>query len=130
MRFILFSFIFFLSVTCHAQRTDRSFKQTLFKNKALKPILKQAQNYKIQIAYTPIEENKIGETQFFNYSPRQYFYPASTVKLPAVLLALEKLNQIGVSKDAIYSSNSKLEAYASVTPEAGETMLVTSRKFF
>ena len=88
----------------------------------MKPILKQAQNYKIQIAYTPIEENKIGETQFFNYSPRQYFYPASTVKLPAVLLALEKLNQIGVSKDAIYSSNSKLEAYASVTPEAGETI--------
>jgi hypothetical protein len=92
----------------------------LYHNKALKPILKQAQNYKIQIPYTTIEENKIGETRFFNYCPEQYFYPACTVKLPAVLLALEELKHMGVSKNALYSSHFILGSYASVAPIDGE----------
>jgi hypothetical protein len=123
LRFICVLILLILTpIKSSSQETSKAFKKYLFKNKALKPILKQAQNYKIQIVYTPIEENKIGETQFFNYSPEQYFYPASTVKLPAVLLALEKLNHIGVSKDAIYASNSELESYPSVSPEEGETI--------
>jgi len=106
----------------YAQKTINSFKRTLFKNKTLKPILKNAQNYKIQIVYTSIADNKMGKTQFFNYNPEQYFYPASSVKLPSALLALEKLKHIGVSKDAIYSSNSTLDAYSSVKLDAGETI--------
>lgn len=104
------------------QKTTPSFKRTLFKNDKLKPLLKDSQNYRIQIIYTPINGNKIGKTKYFQYSPNQYFYPASTVKLPAVLLSLEKLNEIGIDKDAIYSSHSNIENYASVDTSANESI--------
>ena len=55
---------------------------------------------KLQIIYTQInrEENNnpIFETHTFRFSPREYFYPASTIKFPIAVLALEKLNSINV----------------------------------
>ncbi len=52
----------------------------------------------VQIMYTKIDRNRRNEPHFttyrYNVDKNKYFYPASTVKLPAVLLALEKLNQL------------------------------------
>ena len=50
---------------------------------------------KVQIIYTQIDRRKNGKPEFtdhyFNISDSSYFYPASTVKLPIAILALQKL---------------------------------------
>ena len=69
--------------------------------------------YRIQILYTQINRDKNNIPHFKEYSyrlnPNEYFYPASTVKFPLSVLALEKLNDlkiIGLNKasTAIYDS--------------------------
>ncbi|WP_229252833.1 serine hydrolase [Dyadobacter helix] len=66
-------------------------------------ILKDADKYHIQVLYTRIDRNKKNEPHFstfkFGINTTDYFYPASTVKLPAVALALEKLNKLGIDKN-------------------------------
>ena len=56
----------------------------------------------MQILYTKIDRNKNNIPHFTTHGYRvntgEYFYPASTVKLPAVALALEKLNKLGIDK--------------------------------
>lgn len=73
----------------------------------------------IQVIYTQINRDKNNVPSFksfyFNVDSTRYFYPASTVKLPLVLLALEKiqaLNIEGLDKytpmftDSVYSGQS------------------------
>ncbi|MFN8243397.1 MAG: serine hydrolase [Ferruginibacter sp.] len=61
-------------------------------------VLQNRKEWNVQICYTRI--GKPGgpgnglETHYFNTDPGRYFYPASTVKLPIVLLALQKLNEL------------------------------------
>ncbi len=66
-------------------------------------ILKTPEKYNIQILYTKIDRNLKNEPHFKTYAYRvnrgEYFYPASTVKLLAVVLAFEKLNRLGIDKD-------------------------------
>jgi beta-lactamase class A len=54
----------------------------------------------VQIIYTQIDRKKNGKAKFtdhyFNYNPDKYFYPASTVKLPVAILALQKLNKLKI----------------------------------
>lgn len=62
-------------------------------------LLKNQDEYGIQIIYTQIDRKKNGKPRFtdhlFNVSDN-YFYPASTVKFPISLLALQKLNQLNI----------------------------------
>lgn len=55
---------------------------------------------KVQIIYTQIDRRKNGKPRFtdhyFNVSDTSYFYPASTVKLPVAILALQKLNELKI----------------------------------
>lgn len=54
---------------------------------------------RVQIIYTQINRNKKNEaefTDFFFHVNDQYFYPASTVKLPVAILALQKLNELAI----------------------------------
>ncbi|WP_304237206.1 serine hydrolase [Jiulongibacter sediminis] len=113
-RLILSLALLFALSSAVAQQTNKTFKRLLYKNKQLKPFLKQAQKYRIQIIYTSIDSNGLpGEPQYFNYDPDFYFYPASTVKLPAALYTLEKLNEFGIDKSDPYFSTSTFENYAS-----------------
>ena len=54
----------------------------------------------IQIIYTQINRDAnnrpIFRSFYFNVDSSRYFYPASTVKFPIVLLALEKLNRLHI----------------------------------
>lgn len=70
-----------------------------------KSILDHPQKNEIQIIYTQINRNAKQKASFktysFNLNDERYFYPASTIKLPAVIFALEKLNELkidGVNK--------------------------------
>ena len=55
----------------------------------------------VQIIYTEINRGADGtptlKKHYFNRNDAAYFYPASTVKLPVALLALQKLNELGIS---------------------------------
>lgn len=94
----------------------------LSKPEQFQHILDSAAHYEVQIIYTQInrdEENKPSFTSFyFNVDSSRYFYPASTVKLPAVLLALEKLKQLNIEHlnkdtpmlhDSVYSGQRSVE---------------------
>ena len=56
-------------------------------------VLGAAAAHRVQILYTQIRRDKRGRPSFRSYTyrlrPQEYFYPASTVKLPTVALALE-----------------------------------------
>ena len=62
--------------------------------------LKHYKDWIIQIKYTQIDRDRKNRPQFtdysFNLQPDQYFYPASTVKMPLAFLALEKLNELNI----------------------------------
>ncbi|HEX5168316.1 MAG TPA: serine hydrolase [Cyclobacteriaceae bacterium] len=79
-------------------------------------IIKNPALYEVQIIYTQINRDANNQPHFktfyFNTDSNRYFYPASTVKLPAVMLALEKLNDLNVAgldkyttmlSDSVYS---------------------------
>ncbi len=76
--------------------------------------------YEVQILYTQIDRDSLNEPHFTTYNyqvdDRKYFYPASTVKFPSVLLALEKLNHLGIPSstrmeiDSAYSGQSIVRA--------------------
>ncbi len=61
-----------------------------------------ANKYEIQIIYTQINRNKNNHPTFTQYSfhlnDTLYFNPASLVKLPVLLLSLEKLNNLNIKK--------------------------------
>ncbi len=65
-------------------------------------VLQQAEKHRLQILYTQIERDETNAPHFVAHGLRlntdAYFYPASTIKLPAALLALEKLNELNVPK--------------------------------
>jgi len=71
-------------------------EQLLGNDDRLKPYLENRDSLKIQVIYTQIDRDKDNKPRFtdhfFNVDPNHYFYPASTVKLPTALLALEKIN--------------------------------------
>ena len=61
-------------------------------------VLKNGKQWNVQIIYTQIDRGANGipalKDYYFNVSKDQYFYPASTVKLPVCLLALQKVNEL------------------------------------
>lgn len=63
----------------------------------LKKVLGDTSKYQVQIIFTQIDRNEHGNPLFTDYSfdlnDNHYFYPASTVKLPIALLALEWLEE-------------------------------------
>ena len=65
----------------------------------LQPLISNKQN-RVQIIYSQIDRRKSGQPEFtdhyFNVNDSEYFYPASTVKLPVAILALQKLNQLKI----------------------------------
>ena len=97
---------------------DDAFFINLFKQYpgVMDSVLLNRKNWNVQVIYTEIHRNAnqvpTFQHHYFNRSNARYFYPASTVKFPIALLALEKLNQLrtpGLNKfstmitDATYS---------------------------
>jgi hypothetical protein len=70
---------------------------------ALAQVLKHPSTYQLQIIYTQIDRDAQNVPHFtqhtYHLNPRQYFNPASLVKLPVAMLALEKLHTLPNSVD-------------------------------
>ena len=63
----------------------------------IKVVMDSVDQYEVQIRYTQVDRinDSIAFTDYdFQVDANNYFYPASTVKFPIAVLALEKLNQI------------------------------------
>ena len=80
------------------------------------PVLSAPDRYEVQIIYTRIDRDEHQFPHFTSYhwhaDSTRYFYPASTVKMPVALLALEKINRLrrsgfpALSKDTPYRIDS------------------------
>ena len=72
-------------------------KSSLRNNDFLKEIIKDKEDYEIQVLLTKINQNN-NQVNFqkyeFQLDDNQYFYPASTNKLPIVILTLKKINEL------------------------------------
>src|SRR5688500_18764956 len=94
---LLFNCLLFSNVMAQVKH-DAWLEQLLFSNASpfLKNKLQQKDTYQYQLIYTQIDRNAQNKPRFKHYSlnvdRNRYFNPASTVKLPAVLAAFEKLN--------------------------------------
>ena len=77
-------------------------------------ILDNRDSFRVQIIYTQIDRradnSPVFKDYYFNVNPDTYFYPASTVKMPTALLALQKLNELKING---------LDKYSTMITEAG-----------
>jgi hypothetical protein len=96
------SLLFGLCTFSHAQQPDTLFLEKLLKSKPelFGGVLNHPNKNEVQILYTQIDRDKNNFPHFKNYSYNlndlHYFFPASTVKLPTVIFALEKINELAV----------------------------------
>ena len=75
---------------------------------AIRHVAEDLDRYQVQILFTEVHRDSDNAVTFEEYSFRvddnHYFYPASTVKFPVAMLALEKLEELGgFSRDARYT---------------------------
>ncbi len=122
MRFLIFSLVFFTSFSIEAQHHENLI-ETLLRNQLgeLHFLTENPEKYKIQIVYTQIDRDKDNTPRFTSHGYRldenSYFYPASTIKLFAAGLALEKLQDIkikGVNKRSYIEIDSNFAGQSSV----------------
>lgn len=104
--------------------------------------LKNRMPWKVQIIYTQINRDSKNQPVFtpyyFNYDPDEYFYPASTVKMPMALMALQKLHELslpGLDKNSTLLTESAYSGQTPVyndptTPDGRPTVAQYVRKIF
>ncbi|SFW14442.1 serine hydrolase [Chitinophaga sancti] len=79
-----------------------SFLESLLRSQAsrLGPVFSDPERYQLQIIYTRIDRDDQNQPHCRDFTYRlddhAYFYPASTIKLAAAALALEKLNDLAI----------------------------------
>ena len=83
-------------------------------------VLKYRADLNLQIIYTEINRGANGipelKNYYFNRKNARYFYPASSIKLPVALLALQKLNELkakGINRNTTMLTEA---AYSGETP--------------
>ena len=92
-----------------AQQIDKTFLEKLMEAKPVlfDTVLKSPGNKQVQILYTQINRDKHNKPHFksfgYHLDPTHYFYPASTIKLAAVIFALEKVNFLKKNGLTMYS---------------------------
>src|SRR5687767_2626838 len=110
--------IVLLSLCCLPVRAQFSFDTILNRRPILKKVSANPSRYRLQIIYTRVSR-KGDKPVFTEYHYRvdnpDYFYCASLVKLPVSILALRKLNEIGVDGDAIMFTDSTISCHRKVT---------------
>ncbi|MEL6719966.1 MAG: hypothetical protein AAFP82_14735, partial [Bacteroidota bacterium] len=95
---ILLPFLF-LNLAASAQQKN-VLQELINKNTELQNIFAQPEKYQAQVIYTQIDRDENNVPSFTSYQvgvdQNRYYYPASTVKMPAAFLALEKINELNI----------------------------------
>ncbi len=100
MRLLFFSLVMcsVLTACSNAQALGDPLQKVLSsENPNIKRVMDSVNQYEVQIRYTQIDrknDSAIFMDYDFQVDKHSYFYPASTVKFPIAVLALEKLNEI------------------------------------
>ncbi|AWM33096.1 serine hydrolase [Hymenobacter nivis] len=109
-------------------------RQLLRRNTAvLGRVLAHPAAYRVQILYTRIRRDARGRPHFRRYGyrlrPREYFYPASTVKLPTAALALARLRALGPQAPGLTADSPMLtdSAFAGQTRVRRDTSSASGR---
>ena len=104
--------------------------------------LKNRKEWNVQVIYTRIDRDMKGspvlEPFEFNVDPSRYFYPASAVKLPVALLALQRLNELrsfGIDKNSTMITEDCTSSQTAVyndptTPDGKPSIAQYIRKLF
>ena len=95
----LIHLIVLMFISCGVNHKNNILDNIVFSLKSEFPdVLSKPKKYRLQILYTKIDRNQKNEPIFSTYSfgvdTGKYFYPASCVKLPIAVLALEKARSI------------------------------------
>ena len=82
-------------------RSQNPLLDIIHQNKAtFGDIFDRPDHYEVQIIYTQIDRDSNNQPHFkshyYHVDSTNYFYPASTVKMPTAFVALEKLNQLNI----------------------------------
>ena len=100
-RFVLYCLLFVRLIPASAQdRTDTLLQNLLRANASpgLLRVLDKPDSFHYQLIYTRIDRDRRNQPHFHNYylhvNARDYFNPASTVKMPLSFLALEKMDSL------------------------------------
>ncbi|SDG46227.1 Beta-lactamase enzyme family protein [Mucilaginibacter gossypii] len=102
MKYLCILLLIMSTLNGFAQQPDTVFLKGLLHEhpELFSGILNHPTQNEVQILYTRIDRDRNNIPHFTSYSYRvnahHYFYPASTVKLPAAIFALEKLNELKV----------------------------------
>ena len=89
---LLFSLIF--TVNSYAQSIRSILKNS--ESELINYVYKNKEKFEVQIILTELKKRKNGFTihkKKFNVDKKNYFYPASSIKLPIALLTIEKINE-------------------------------------
>ena len=92
----LLTLLFFLG--CTSKDSKNPLEKVLASNNSkIKGVTDDLEKYEVQILYTEVTRDSLGKATFKDYDfqvdDRIYFYPASSVKFPIAVLALEKLKE-------------------------------------
>ena len=101
--------LLFISMSTFAQKPSNILEQLLLSNPdKFKKLTDNPEKYRLQILYTQIDRDAKNKPTLTTYSYRsdsnEYIYPASTVKLAASVLALEKLNALKIDKSTTFQT--------------------------
>ena len=99
-RLLIILLVFACCSSISAQKNKNPIDSIVKATKFLKKTASAKKKYKVQIIYTQINRDAKNLPSFKNYTygldSNNYFYPASTVKLPTSIFALEKINQLDI----------------------------------
>ena len=89
----------FLIIIFGCRKSDNPLDLILNSNiPEIKKIKNNLSNHEIQILYSSIQRDSLGKPIFnkfsYNLDKNYYYYPASTVKLPISILAIQKINYL------------------------------------
>ncbi|MDX2246329.1 MAG: serine hydrolase [Bacteroidia bacterium] len=132
-RYFFFAVILLVYFSCTPPKTpEENLLEKILENRGgvVEQVMQNPEKYRLQMIYTQVDRDSLNRPHFtttsFRVNEKEYFYPASTVKLPAAILALEKLNKLGTPHldrntpmftDSAYSGQSAV--YADSTSETG-----------
>ena len=109
-----------------AQQTDTVFLKKILESHPdlFQGILNHPMHNEVQLLYTQIDRDKHNLPHFTSYSyrlnPKRYFYPASTIKLPTLIFALEKIHELhikGLTKESVMLTDSSFRGQTRVTKD-------------
>lgn len=116
--------------SCTTQKTvskmitdSQNFIEYLKRDEQLSKILNEKEKYKVQVIYTQINRDKSNNADFKNFEFNvndDYFYPASTVKFPLTILALQRLNELkenGIDRKTTINFGAEFSGQTETTTE-------------